>query len=53
MIAVNGDGIMSRYAFCRSVSDSSTYRVDLPGSDKNIRFLYLVQIRISCMFSSL
>jgi hypothetical protein len=41
MIAVNGDGIMSRYAFCRSVSDSSTYRVDLPGSDKKYSFSLL------------
>lgn len=38
MIAVNGDGVMSRYAFCRSVSDKSTYRVDLPGSDKKYSF---------------
>ena len=35
------DGIMSRYAFCRSVSDSSTYRVDLPGSDKKYSFSLL------------
>ena len=41
MIAVNGDGIMSRYAFCRSVSDRSTYRVDLPGSDKKYSFSLL------------
>ena len=41
MIAVNGDGIMSRYAFCRSVSYSSTYRVDLPGSDKKYSFSLL------------
>ena len=41
MIAVNGDGIMSRYAFYRSVSDSSTYRVDLPGSDKKYSFSLL------------
>lgn len=39
MIAVNGDGVMSRYAFCRSVSDKSTYRVDLPEAIRNIRFL--------------
>ncbi len=32
---------MSRYAFCRSVSDSSTYRVDLPGSDKKYSFSLL------------
>lgn len=38
MIAVNGDGVISRYAFCRSVSDKSTYRVDLPGSDKKYSF---------------